>query len=88
MAKRRRGVEQITSKLRQADVPLTKGQPVAKVVRRPGITKQTYCRWREECSDLRTDRAVRLRELEKENARLKRLAAGFSLDNAILEAVT
>lgn len=78
-------VEQIISKLREAEVALSKGQPLAKVVRRLGVVEQTYYRWRKEYGGLRTDQAKRLKELEKENIRLKKLVADLSLDNAILK---
>ena len=85
MKGRKHTIEQIISKLREAEVGLGKGQPLAKVVRKLGITEQTYYRWRKEYGGLRTDQARRLRELEKENTRLKKLVADLSLDNAILK---
>jgi transposase-like protein len=85
MAKRRHTAEQIIAKLREAEVELAKGQAISRVVRRLGITEQTYYRWRKEYGGLRTDQAKRFKELEKENARLKRLVADLSLDNAILK---
>lgn len=77
--------EQIIAKLREAEVALAKGQPVGKVARKLGITEQTYYRWRKEYGGIRTDQAKRLKELEKENGRLKKLVADLSLDNAILK---
>jgi transposase-like protein len=85
MAKRRHKAEQIIAKLREAEVELAKGQPMSKVVRKLGITEQTYYRWRKEYGGLRTDQAKRFKEMEKENARLKKLVADLSLDNAILK---
>ena len=85
MAKRRHKAEQITAQLREAEVELAKGQPISKVVRKLGITEQTYYRWQKEYGGLRTDQAKRLKEIEKENARLKKLVADLSLDNAILK---
>ncbi len=85
MAKRRHTAEQIISKLREAEVTLAQGQSLAKVVRRLGITEQTYYRWRKEYGGLRTDQAKRFKELEKENGRLKRVVADLTLDNAILK---
>ena len=85
MAKKRHTAEQIIAKLREAEVELAKGQPMSKVVRKLGIVEQTYYRWRKEYGGLRTDQAKRLREMEKENARLKKLVADLSLDNAILK---
>ena len=61
------------------------GEPVAKVARRLGVTEQTYYRWRREYGGLRVEQAKRLKELERENARLKRLVADQALDNAILK---
>ena len=77
--------EQIILKLREAEVALAKGQPVGKVVRKLGISEQTYYRWRKEYGGLRSDQARRFKGLERENARLKKLVADLSLDNAILK---
>lgn len=85
MAKKRHTVEQIIHKLREAEVALSKGEPLSKVVRKIGITEQTYYRWRKEYGGLRTDQARRFKELEKENARLKTVVADLTLDNAILK---
>ena len=85
MKGRKHTVEQIISKLREAELALAKGQPVGKVARKLGITEQTYYRWRKEYGGIRTDQAMRLKELEKQNARLKKLVADLSLDNAILK---
>ena len=85
MARKRHAPEQIIHKLREAEVTLAKGQTAAEVVRRLGITEQTYYRWRKEYGSLRVDQAKRLKELEKENARLKKLVADQALDNAILK---
>ena len=85
MAKKRHTAEQIISKLREAEVALAKGQPLTRVVRKLGITEQTYYRWRKEYGGLRTDQAKRLKQLEKENSRLKKVVADLSLDNAILK---
>ncbi len=85
MAKRRHTAEQIISKLREAEVTLAKGHPLAKVVRKLGISEQTYYRWRKEYGGLRTDQAKRFKELEKENVRLKKVVADLALDNAILK---
>jgi transposase-like protein len=85
MAKKRHTAEQIIAKLREAEVELAKGQPISKVVRKLGITDQTYYRWRKEYGGLRVDQARRFKEVEKENARLKKLVADLSLDNAILK---
>jgi transposase-like protein len=89
MARKRHTPEQIIRKLREAEVELAKGETTVDVVRKLGITEQTYYRWRKEYGGLRLDQAKRLKELEKENARLKRLLAEQALDNSILkEAAT
>ena len=88
MSRKRHTPEQIIRKLREAEVELAKGQPTVDVIRKLGITEQTYYRWRKEYGGLRVDQAKRLKELEKENARLKQLVADVSLDNAILKEVS
>ena len=80
----RHTTEQIVNKLRQADVELAKGQTVSVVCKQLGITDQTYFRWRKEYGGLKVDQAKRFKELEQENARLKRLLADAELDKAIL----
>ena len=77
--------EQIIWKLREAEVLLSKGQSIAQVSKRLGVTDQTYYRWRREHGGLKTDQAKRLKELERENARLKRVVADLTLDKAILK---
>ncbi len=77
--------EQIIAKLREAEVLLSQGQKVGEVSRKLGITEQTYYRWRREYGGMRIEQAKRLKELEKENGRLKRLVADLSLNNAILQ---
>jgi len=84
MARKRLGVEQIIQKLREAELELARGQTVTQVVKKLGVTEQTYYRWRKEYGGLRTDQAKRFKELEQENARLKRLLADAELDKAIL----
>ena len=84
MARKRHTTEQIISKLREAEVELGKGLPVPQVCKKLGVTEQTYYRWRKEYGGMRTDQAKRLKDLEKENARLKRLLADAELDKAIL----
>ncbi len=84
MAKRRHTAEQIISKLREAEVLLANGTKMPQVCRKLGVTEQTYYRWRKEYGGVRTDQVKRLKELEKENARLKRLLAEAELDKAIL----
>jgi putative transposase len=80
--------EQIIGKLREAEVLLGQGSTVGEVSRKLGITEQTYYRWRREYGGMRVDQARRLKELEKENGRLKRLVADLTLDNAILKEAT
>jgi putative transposase len=77
--------EQIISRLREAEVLLSQGQTVGDVCRSLNISEQTYYRWRKEYGGIRTDQARRLKELEHENARLKKLVADLSIDNAILK---
>lgn len=76
--------EQIIGQLREAEVGLAQGKTVPEVVRKLGVTEQTYYRWKREYGGLRTDQAKRLKDLEKESARLKRLLADAELDKAIL----
>ena len=77
--------EEIISKLREAEVYLAEGVKVDEVIRRLGVNKITYYRWRKEFGGMRTEQAKRLKGLEKENARLKRLLADAELDKAILK---
>jgi transposase-like protein len=78
-------VESIVQKLREAEVELSRGQTVAQVVKKLGVCEQTYYRWRKEYGGLRIDQAKRLKELEFENSRLKRLVADQALDISILK---
>ncbi len=87
MSRTRHTAEQIIAKLREAEIELAKGQKTADVIRKLGITEQTYYRWRKEYGGLRVDQARRLKELERENGRLKKLVADQALDNAILKEV-
>ena len=84
MGRKRHGAEQIIAKLREAEVELARGKTSGEVCRKLGITEQTYYRWRREYGGLRVDQARRLKELERENARLKKLVADQALDVAIL----
>ena len=77
--------EQIINRLREAEVLLSQGGTVGEASRKIGVTEQTYYRWRKEYGGMRVDQARRLKELEKENAQLKKLVADLSLDNAILK---
>jgi transposase-like protein len=79
--------EQIIMKLREAEVLLSQGKSTKEVCRVLEISEQTYYRWRKEYGGLDTTQAKKLKELEKENARLKNLVADLSLDNAILKEV-
>ena len=89
MASRKRySTEQIIRMLREAEVEIAKGKKVEVVARKLGICEQTYYRWRKRYGGLKTDHAKRLRELEKENARLKRLVADQALDISILKEVS
>jgi putative transposase len=77
--------EQIIKQLRAAEILLGKGETVAQVCKKAGISEQTYYRWRREYGGMQVAQAKRLRDLEKENSRLKRLVADLNLDKAILE---
>ena len=77
--------EQIIGKLREAELAQNQGQTVAQACKKIGVTEQTYYRWRKEYGGLRVDQAKRLKDLEKENSRLKKLVADLSLDNQILK---
>ena len=85
MPRKRYTAEQIITKLREAEVELAKGQNIAQVCRKLGIGDQTYYRWRREYGGLRVDQAKRLKGLERENSRLKKVVADLALDNAILK---
>ena len=87
MGQKRYTAEQITAKRREAESELAKGQRTADVIRKLGIMEQNYYRWRKEYGGLRVDQARRLKELERENGRLKKLVADQALDNAILKEV-
>lgn len=84
---KRHSAEEIVNKLRQADVELSKGSSIAQACKVIGITDQTYYRWRREYGGLKVDQARRLKDLERENARLKKLVADLSLDKAMLQEV-
>ncbi len=85
MPRKRTTPEQIISKLREAEVLLSQGQTVAHVSKQIGVTEQTYYRWRKEYGGMRTSQVRKLKDLERENGRLKKLVADLSLDNAILK---
>jgi len=85
MARERFASEQIIILLQEAEILLNQATPVAEVCRKLGISEQTYYRWRKEYGGMKVDKAKRLKELDQENSRLKKLVAGLSLDNAILK---
>jgi transposase-like protein len=85
MAKKHAAPEQIIARLREAEVLIAQGKTVAQASKQIGATEQTYYRWRREYGGLKVDQAKRLKELEKENSRLKRLLADAELDKAILK---
>ena len=85
--KRRYSTEQVIRKLREADVLLSQGKTAEEIAKVLEISKQTYYRWRKEYGGLNMTQAKKLKELEKENARLKTLVADLSLDNAIIKEV-
>ena len=74
-----------SNKLREAEILLSQGETIAAIGNKIGVNAHTYYRWRKEYGGMRVDQARRLRELEQENSRLKRLVADLSLDNAILK---
>ena len=78
-------VEQIIGKLREAEVRLGRGSKLGDVCRSLGISEQTYYRWRREYGGLKLDQAKRLKELERENARLRRAVSDLTLDKLILK---
>ncbi len=85
MARKRRTAEEIVAKLRQVDVLMARGKPVANAVRAIGVTEVTYYRWRNEYGGLKGDQVKRLKELESENTRLRRAISDLTLDKLILQ---
>ena len=85
MSRRRHTPEQIITALREAEVGLANGKTVGMVSRDLGISEQTYYRWRKEYGEMKVDQARHLKELERENAQLKRAVANLTLDKLILE---
>jgi transposase-like protein len=79
--------EQIVNLLRQIEVGIANGKTHPVACREAGITEQTYYRWRKEYGGLKVDQAKRLKELEQENGKLKRLVAELSLDKQILQDI-
>ena len=85
MGKVNYSVEQIITKLREVEVLCSQGRTVGEAVRQIGVSEQTYYRWRRQYGGMSTVEARRLKELEKENARLKKLVADLSLDLSLLK---
>ena len=85
MPRRKHSPEQILGKLREVEIALAKGETVAQAVRQIGVTEQTYYRWRNEYGGLSIDQAKKLKQLEQENARLKKAVADLTLDKLILK---
>ena len=89
MSRKRYSPEQIIGMLREAEVWLSQGQTVGEVVRNLGISEQSYYRWRREYGGMEVRQAQRLKDLERENARLKKAVADLTLDKVVLnEALT
>jgi putative transposase len=85
MSRKRHTAEEIVAKLRQIDVLIAQGKPVADAVRAIGVTEVTYYRWRNEYGGLKGDQVKRLKELESENTRLRRAISDLTLDKLILQ---
>jgi transposase-like protein len=85
MVRKRYAPEQIINKLREAEVLLSQGNSIGVVCKKIGVSDYAYYRWRKGYGGMRVDQAKRLKELEIENSRLKKLVADLSLDNAILK---
>jgi putative transposase len=85
MPKKRHTPEEIIGKLREVEIVLAQGGATADACRRIGVSEQTYYRWRKEYGGLKTDQARRMKELEKENARLRRAVSDLALDKLILQ---
>lgn len=87
MAKKKYSPEQVVQILRNIEIEQGKGSTQEEAVKKSGITIQTYFRWRKEYGGLKTDQAKRLRDLENENIRLKKLVADLALDNSVLKEI-
>ena len=85
MARKRHTAEQVVNLLRQVEVAVANGKTTVQACKEAEITEQPYYRWRKEYGGLQVDQARRLKELEQENAQLKRLVANLSLDNLVLQ---
>jgi transposase-like protein len=80
--------EEIVMKLREIELSINQGMDVVQACRQAGISDQSYYRWRKEYGGMKIDQAKKYKELEQENARLKRLVADLSLDNAMLKEIS
>ena len=80
--------EEIVMMLREVELSINKGVDVVQACRQAGISDQSYYRWRKEYGGMKIDQAKRYKELERENARLKRLVADLSLDNSMLKEIS
>jgi len=87
MVRKTHSPERIINKLREAEILLNQSATVGEACRQIGVTEQTYYRWRKEYGGMRIEQAKRLKDLGRENVRLKKLVADVSLDNAILKEV-
>jgi putative transposase len=85
MPKKRHKPEEIVAKLRQVDVLTAQGKPVAEAIRSIGVTEVTYYRWKQEYGGLKSDQVKRLKDLEQENARLRKAVSDLTLDKLILQ---
>ena len=85
MARKRHTAEEIVAKLRQVDVLTAQGMPMADAIRSIGVTEVTYYRWRSEYGGLKSDQVKRLKDLETENARLRKAISDLTLDKLILQ---
>ncbi len=85
MSRKKHTAEEIINKLREAEVLQAKGMSIEEVMRQLGISDATYYKWRREYGGLRVDQAKRLKELEQENSRLRRVVADLTIDNSILK---
>ncbi len=85
MGRKRHTAEEIVAKLRQVDVLMAQGRTVAEAIRQIGVTEVTYYRWRNEYGGLKSDQVKRLKELEMENARLRRAVSDLTLEKLILK---
>ncbi len=85
MGRQKHTAEQIINKLREAEVLQAKGMSIEEVMRQLGVSDATYYKWRKEYGGLRVDQAKRLKELEAENSRLRKVVADLTIDNSILK---